>query len=111
MAVVSKEQSYAKLVGEAERTAFHFQVESDPALVEPLVDLIQQMIANVCNIDKTERLRTGVALEAALSNAVYRGNLEIKGTVTPEEVAARCNDLKYKDRRARIVAGVESACI
>lgn len=111
MAVVYKEQSYAKLIGHAKRTAFHFQLDNDPALVEPLVDLIQQMIANVCNIDKTERLRTGVALEAALSNAVYRGNLEIKGTVTPEEVAARCNDLKYKDRRARIVAEVESTCI
>lgn len=111
MAVVRKEQSYARLIGHAKRTAFHFQLDNDPGLVEPLVDLIQQMIANVCQLDTTERLRTGVALEAALSNAVYRGNLEIEGTVTPEEVAARCNDPKYKDRRARIVAEVESTCI
>lgn len=111
IAVIEKEQSYARLIGFATRTAFHFQLDNDPELIEPLVDLIQQMVANVCQLDTTERLRTGVALEAALSNAVFRGNLELQGKVTPEQIEARANAPKYRDRRARIVAEVEPTCI
>ncbi len=47
IAVVEKEQSYARLIGHATRTAFHFELDNDPELMEPLVDLIQQMVANV----------------------------------------------------------------
>ena len=111
VAVIKKEQSYANLIGFAKRTAFHFKLDNDPELVEPLVDLIQQMIANICELDTTERLRTGVALEAALSNAVYRGNLEIDGPITPDKVAARCEDPRYKDRCTRIVAEIGASCI
>ncbi|HIM29979.1 MAG TPA: response regulator, partial [Planctomycetes bacterium] len=54
LSAVHREQTYAQLIGYAERAAFHFSLDNDPELIEPLVDLIQQMIRNVCEIDETE---------------------------------------------------------
>lgn len=111
VAVVRKEQSYDRLISFARRAAFRFELDNDPELIEPLVDLIQQMIASVCDIDETERLRTGVALEAAISNAVYRGNLEIEGPINPLEAGTIRTKDAFRARRARIVAEIEANCI
>jgi len=111
LTALQQEQSYAQLIGYAERAAFHFTLDNDPELIEPLVDLIQQMIANVCQVDETERLRMAIALDAALTNAVYRGNLEMSGEVSPQEAERRRHIAPYADRKALVVAEVESTCI
>ena len=46
-------------------------------LIDPLVDLVQQMVAGMKLTDATGRFRVGAALKEALLNAIYRGNLEI----------------------------------
>ncbi|MEO2012156.1 MAG: response regulator [Pirellulaceae bacterium] len=111
LSAVHREQTYAQLIGYAERAAFHFSLDNDPELIEPLVDLIQQMIRNVCEIDETEQLRTAVALEAVLTNAVYRGNLELSGKVSPLDAEERRHLRPYADRKTRVCAEVESSCI
>lgn len=77
------EKSYKGLLDCLMRTEFTFELENNVALVAPLVDLLQQMMMGMQLCDSTARLRAGVALEHALLNALYRGNLEIG----PEEVA------------------------
>jgi CheY-like chemotaxis protein/anti-sigma regulatory factor (Ser/Thr protein kinase) len=66
-------------------TEFHskFTLDNDPALITPLIDDIQQRLAGICIHHPNERVRTAVALEEALLNAMYHGNLEISA----EEVA------------------------
>ncbi|MBI2477250.1 MAG: response regulator [Planctomycetia bacterium] len=66
-------------------TEFHctFALDNDPELIPPLIDDIQQRLAGICIDQANERVRTAVALEEALLNAMHHGNLEI----TPEEVA------------------------
>ena len=54
-----------------------FELENDPALVDPLVELVQQMEVGMGFGDFTERLQVGAVLREALLNALYRGNLEI----------------------------------
>lgn len=56
---------------------FDFELGNDPALIDPLVEMVQQMVAGMGLTDATGRFRVGAALKEALLNALYRGNLEI----------------------------------
>jgi CheY-like chemotaxis protein len=58
-------------------TEFTLSLENDLSLMEALVDLIQGIVGTVGLCDPAARLRVGMALEQALHNAVYWGNLEI----------------------------------
>jgi CheY-like chemotaxis protein len=76
------EKSYKGLLDCLARSEFVFELENNVSLIAPLVDLLQQMMMGMKLCDSTARLRASVALEHALLNALYRGNLEIR----PEEV-------------------------
>jgi CheY-like chemotaxis protein len=52
-------------------------LDNDPALIRALVDQVQEMMAGIGFADVGERIRIGEALEEALLNAMYHGNLEI----------------------------------
>jgi CheY-like chemotaxis protein/anti-sigma regulatory factor (Ser/Thr protein kinase) len=54
-----------------------FYLDSDPAMIPPLVDLVQQNLAVLGAGDTIDQIRIGIALEEALMNALLHGNLEI----------------------------------
>ncbi len=54
-----------------------FALENDPDLIRELARQVRQMMAGVGFADMVERIRVGEALEEALLNAMYQGNLEI----------------------------------
>ncbi len=70
-------RSYERLLGCLTRNEFSFQLSNDVELIDPLVDLLLQMMTGMRLCDSTGRLRVGLAIEHALLNALYRGNLEI----------------------------------
>jgi len=76
----SREQLMRCLV----RTEFSFALENDPAMIDPLVDLVQQMIAGMKFTDFAGRLQISVAVKEALLNALFHGNLQI----TQQEIEA-----------------------
>jgi CheY-like chemotaxis protein len=53
------------------------ELDNDPELIAPLVNLLQQMLTNMQFCDSTERIHLGVALEEALLNAYYHGTLAL----------------------------------
>ena len=53
-------------------------------MIRPTVDLIQHNLSAIGTGDAIDQMRIGIALEEALYNALYHGNLEI----TSEELAA-----------------------
>lgn len=71
------DRTYERLISCLTRCDFTFELDNDPALVDPLVDLVQQMVAGMRLTDATGRFRIGAAVKEALLNAMYRGNLEI----------------------------------
>jgi signal transduction histidine kinase len=71
------DRSYEQLISCLNRCEFRFELDNDGGLVDPLVDLVQQMVAGMRLTDATGRFRVGAALKEALFNAIYRGNLEI----------------------------------
>jgi CheY-like chemotaxis protein len=64
------------------RCEFAFVLENDARLIDPLVDMVQQMAAATGLCDFTGRLRIGIALKEALLNALFHGNLELR----PQEI-------------------------
>jgi CheY-like chemotaxis protein len=71
------DRTYDRLISCLKRCDFDFELESDPGLVDPLVELVQQMVAGMRLTDATGRFRVGAGLKEALNNSIYRGNLEI----------------------------------
>lgn len=61
-----------------------FYLDSDPAMIPPLVDLVQQNLAVLGAGDTIDQIRIGIALEEALMNALIHGNLEISSNELEE---------------------------
>ncbi len=53
-----------------------FTLDNDPSLIPPLVNWLQSYVGEICISDPTERVRAMVALEEAILQAMYHGNLE-----------------------------------
>jgi CheY-like chemotaxis protein len=106
------ERSYEHLIGCALKAEFEFLLDNDPDLIEPLVDLLQQMIDSICRMDPADRLRVGVALGQALHNATFRGNLEIPGPAAlaagsaAVDVGTRRRESPYAERTTNVLAEV-----
>ncbi len=66
-----------------DRTECSYTIYNDMDLIRTLVSHFQEMLRCLPLGDETERLRVGIALYEALSNACYHGNLEIGGSVDP----------------------------
>jgi CheY-like chemotaxis protein len=77
LSLARTDRTYDRLISCLKQCDFDFELESDPGLIDPLVDLVQQMVAGMGLTDATGRFRVGAALKEALLNAIYRGNLEI----------------------------------
>lgn len=97
---------YRRLISCATRTEFEFRLENDPELIPPLVDLVHQVLDSQQIFDVGTRLRVGVALEQALSNAMIRGNLEINREQIPyasrELIVERARQGEFQNRRVEL---------
>lgn len=77
LALAKADRSYSRLVSCLKNSQYSFALDNDLALIPPLVDLVQQMLAGMRCCDATERMHVGIAVEEALLNAVLAGNLEL----------------------------------
>ena len=68
---------YKKLVSCATKTDFEFALQNDPDIIDPLIDMLQQVAVSQGLLSSNSRVQMAVALEHALHNAMVRGNLEI----------------------------------
>lgn len=77
LSLANSDRGHQKLLHCLTATEFDFCLENEAALIDPLVDLVQPMVAGMNLSDFTGRLQIGVALKEALLNALFHGNLEI----------------------------------
>jgi CheY-like chemotaxis protein len=103
-----------KLLGSMERRESSFCLESDPELITPLIHLLQDDLAGMGICDETARMRVGVALQEALSNALYHGNLEVSSDLRQDDerefyglADSRRNQAPYQDRRIHVEARLD----
>jgi CheY-like chemotaxis protein len=100
-----------RMLGCLQEVAKRFDLANDPALVPPLVTHLQGYFGSLDLGDENARLRVGIALEEALLNGLYHGNLEVRselredGSLSYYELAERRRHLApYRDRRLHMEA-------
>jgi CheY-like chemotaxis protein len=91
--------NFRRLIDHTRVTDFHFELDNDVELIEPLVTLVRQMASGMNLCDAAGCLQIEVALEQAILNAMYHGNLEL----TSEQLSAE------RQRRAAIDEGADEA--
>ena len=84
---------------------FSFVLNNDINLVHSLVKYVQHTLRCVRLSDEVDRLRVGIAVEEALLNAMYHGNLEVSSDLKEQDPNAfdelakqRCLLEPYRDR-------------
>jgi CheY-like chemotaxis protein/anti-sigma regulatory factor (Ser/Thr protein kinase) len=65
------------LLGSMREFECRFELDNDPALVPPLIAYFQEHISRFGICDRTQRTRVAIALEEAMLNGIYHGNLEL----------------------------------
>jgi CheY-like chemotaxis protein/anti-sigma regulatory factor (Ser/Thr protein kinase) len=101
---------YKVLQGMTRRNS-QFVLENDPALVPPLVAQLREDLIEMALCDMTGATRTGIALEEAMLNAIYHGNLEVSSELRQQGDEAfhklarsRRREEPYRSRRVRVTA-------
>ena len=91
-----------------------FLLENDPNLIASLIDLVQEELDGLGLFDRMGRIRVGIALQEALTNALFHGNLEVNSSLRQEderlffnEAEARRWQEPYTSRRIRVIVRVD----
>ncbi|HZZ73055.1 MAG TPA: response regulator [Pirellulales bacterium] len=114
MAVAKADRHNDRLIDCLTHSETVFTLRNDSELVYPLVDHLQQMVTRMRFCDDTGRIRIGIALEEALLNALYHGNLELNSEMirearsqivssgAPNVIDQRRVQAPYRDRRIHV---------
>lgn len=87
VALARAECNYEDLIDCMTQIEFTISLKNNTALIDPLVELVEQMVAGVQFCDVTERLQIGMALKEALINALFHGSLELSVEQMQEALA------------------------
>jgi hypothetical protein len=86
-----------------------FELDNDCTLIPPLIDHIRRGYVDLLQCDDTEGIRIGVALEEALLDALYTGNLEVGPAVAMHDpvgyqrtVEQHLRTPPWRDRRIHV---------
>lgn len=109
LAAVKEQRSRMRLLGTMQSDVCEFSLSNDITLVHALVGYILESMAHIGVGDETTRLRTCVALEEALVNAIHHGNLEVTSLLRQKDDQAYCDlilqrqlEPPYCDRRVHV---------
>jgi len=87
LSVGSRRRCHSRLMECMTDSHFAFTLENDCALFTPLIIYLQETVSQMGICNDGERTRIGVALEEALANALYHGNLEIDSQLRDDDQA------------------------
>lgn len=77
-----------RLLNRVVQTETTYALPNDVALIQFLVSQMRDMLASMRCFEDNDRLRIGIAVEEALLNALYHGNLEISSDLREESHTA-----------------------
>lgn len=111
LTVSGRRRSHTRLLGSMTVSNCSFALENDVALFMPLVAYLQDRVAQAGICDQGGRTRVGIALDEALTNAMFRGNLEVGSELRGHDDAqyhklldSRRQQRPYSDRRVYVEA-------
>ncbi|QDV31169.1 putative transcriptional regulatory protein TcrX [Planctopirus ephydatiae] len=85
LAATDEDRSRVALFSRLTEQIEQFVLPNDLPLIMSLSHHLQRSLANIWECDITERVRIGTALEEALLNAYYHGNLEVSSTLKEQD--------------------------
>ncbi|MEM9883692.1 MAG: ATP-binding protein [Planctomycetota bacterium] len=104
-----RNQSRARLLDCMTSSISTFEVGNDPLMLPALLTRLQASLMLFGIGDEAQRTRVGIALEEALSNALYHGNLEVSSKLREESfeayyklAAERRTQPPYADRKITV---------
>lgn len=111
LAAASVQRGHRRLLACLSLRESSFVLPNDADLIAPLIASIQDDLAGLAFGDQTTRTRIAVALQEALANALYHGNLEVSSDLRDDDerefygLANQRRTLKpYRDRRIQVHA-------
>ena len=91
-----------------------FVLENDPELISPFIAMLLDGLDGLGVCDGNARTRVGVALQEAISNAMYHGNLEVSSDLRQEderifyaEAARRRREEPFRSRCIHVTADLD----
>jgi CheY-like chemotaxis protein/anti-sigma regulatory factor (Ser/Thr protein kinase) len=104
---VSREDlAYSRLMGHMTLNDCRFVLSNDLKLISSLVAYLRNSVTRMKICDQADQFRVAVALEEALLNAFYHGNLEVSSKLREDDHRKFCaladerlNQQPYRDRR------------
>ncbi len=101
-----RRQLFLESVSEMET---HFELPNDVDFVALIVTHLQEYLVRMRLSDQNNKIRVGVALEEALVNGIYHGNLEVSSELRKDGARAfqdlvdqRRRQLPYRERRLHV---------
>ncbi len=111
LAMSREQRTQARVLNRQERWETEFVLENELALVLSLSMHLQQNLSGMRICEGSDGLRVGIALEEALLNAYYHGNLEVSSKLREQDhqlyldlATRRTQELPYKDRHIHVSA-------
>jgi CheY-like chemotaxis protein len=108
LATARDQRHRSLLMHHVTESATTFELHNDLELLHLLVRHLLNVLRCLPLGDETERMRVGIALEEALTNAYYHGNLELTNGSTPDRkryeslARERSQQPPYCDRRIHV---------
>lgn len=109
LAAMQENRKHSELMNRLNERTETFTLENDVNLLMAMSRHLQSLIADSWGLDRTDRMRTGTAMEEALLNAMYHGNLEVSSELKEQDHQAfyaladqRRNSLPWIDRRIQV---------
>jgi len=109
LAVSIRRRSHSQVMECMTRIECAFSLENNSSLIHPLVTYLQERASHLNVCDESDRTRIGVALEEALVNALYHGNLDVGSELRGEDdrayralIVGRVKESPYCDRRIHV---------
>lgn len=101
-----EERGHSRLMHRLEKVEASFVLETDLTLIPSMISYLQHVLMSMQFCGERDRLRIGIALEEALLNSYYHGNLEVSSDLREQDHAAyyelakaRSEVLPYRERR------------
>lgn len=115
-ALAAQRRSRERLLGSMADSHCRFNLANDVDMIPSLVGYMQETVGHMGLCDAGERFRVSVALEEALVNAMYHGNLELGSELRGDDddayqalVQRRREQAPYRDRRIYVLAEMSPA--
>jgi CheY-like chemotaxis protein len=109
---VEQDQSARRLISRLVESEFFFELDNDPELVQPLVEMAQQMLGGIGICNTVDCMRVGVALREVTLVSMICGNLDLPPQAlagiedpTLEEIqliARRRQESPYRERKLQV---------